>query len=126
MSPARQSSEIYFELNILNPSREFSIELLALVACQSGAELEGAVARVSEAGLVFRKGTPPQAVFLFKHALLCDAAYGNPPRGQRQQLDAGIVSTLLTRRDGTIRHFWSGQKGSRLLTLVETRVARPT
>jgi hypothetical protein len=100
--------------------------LLALVACQSGAELEGAVARVSEAGRMFRKGTQPQAVFLFKHALPCHAAYGNPLRGQRPQLDAGIVSTLFTCRDGTIRHFWSGEKGSRLLILVETRVARPS
>jgi class 3 adenylate cyclase/tetratricopeptide (TPR) repeat protein len=74
--------------------REFSYELLAPVAQKSDADLQAALGRLSEAGLVFCRGTPPQATFLFKHALVRDAAYGSLLRGQRQQLNARIVALL--------------------------------
>jgi predicted ATPase len=74
--------------------REFSYELLALVTQKSDAELRSVLDRFSEAGLMFRRGMPPEATFLFKHALVRDAAYGTLLRHQRQQLHGRIVSVL--------------------------------
>lgn len=74
--------------------REFAYEPLALVADRSDAELGAALDRLADAGLVFRRGSPPKAVFLFKHALVRDAAYGSLLRVQRQQLHARIAAVL--------------------------------
>lgn len=43
---------------------------------------------------MFCRGTPPQATFLFKHALVRDVAYGSLLRGQRQQLHGRIADVL--------------------------------
>jgi class 3 adenylate cyclase/tetratricopeptide (TPR) repeat protein len=74
--------------------REFSYDLLTLVAQRSELETRAALERLSEAGLVFRRGALPQANFLFKHALVQDAAYGTLLRGKRQELHARIASAL--------------------------------
>jgi predicted ATPase len=54
--------------------REFSYALLAAVVPQSEPELQLALNRLVAAGLLFRQGVPPQATYLFKHALVQDAA----------------------------------------------------
>jgi class 3 adenylate cyclase len=74
--------------------REFSYELLSLVAQKSDVELRSVLDRFSEAGLMFRRGVPPEATFQFKHALVRDAAYGTLLRHQRQQLHGRIVAVL--------------------------------
>jgi class 3 adenylate cyclase len=74
--------------------REFSYELLAAVAHRSDDELRWALDRFSDAGLVFRRGVAPDATFLFKHALVRDAAYGTLLRRQRQQLHGEIAAVL--------------------------------
>ncbi len=74
--------------------REFSYELLAPVAQKSEPDLRSALDRLGEAGLVFCRGTPPQATFLFKHALVRDAAYGTMLRGRRQALHVRVVAAL--------------------------------
>jgi predicted ATPase len=74
--------------------REFSYELLTLVAQKSEEEVASSLARLTDAGLVFCRGTPPRATFLFKHALVRDAAYGTLLRGSRQALHARIAGTL--------------------------------
>ena len=56
--------------------REFSYELLFAVAGLTESELTAALDRLTGAGLLFREGTPPHASYLFKHALVRDAAYG--------------------------------------------------
>ena len=56
--------------------REFSHALLAAVARKPEAELGSALDRLVAAGLLFRQGVPPHATYLFKHALVQDAAYG--------------------------------------------------
>ena len=56
--------------------REFSHALVASVVRKPEAELASALNRVVEAGLLFRQGVPPHASYLFKHALVQDAAYG--------------------------------------------------
>jgi class 3 adenylate cyclase/predicted ATPase len=74
--------------------REFEYELLAAVAGRGEPELHRALDRLTEAGLVLRRGTAPAASFLFKHALVQDVAYGMLLRARRQQLHAGIGRAL--------------------------------
>jgi hypothetical protein len=74
--------------------REFSDALLNSVARKPEAELASALNRVVEAGLLFRQGVPPHASYLFKHALVQDAAYGTPLREPRRALHARIAETL--------------------------------
>ena len=74
--------------------REFSYALLAAVAHKAQAELQWALNRLVAAGLLFRQGVPPHATYLFKHALVQDAAYGTLLREPRRALHARIADTL--------------------------------
>jgi class 3 adenylate cyclase/predicted ATPase len=74
--------------------REFSHALLAAVARKPERELEGALNRLIQAGLLFRQGVQPDANYLFKHALVQDAAYGTLLREPRRALHASIVEAL--------------------------------
>jgi class 3 adenylate cyclase/predicted ATPase len=74
--------------------REFSFELLAAVAGRGGQELRAALDRLTDAGLVFCRGTPPEATFLFKHALVQDAAYATLLRSARKRLHRRIAELL--------------------------------
>jgi predicted ATPase len=65
--------------------REFSYELIKPVAQRSSAELENALSRLTESGLLFCRGVAPNFSYLFKHALVQDAAYGTLLRARRQQ-----------------------------------------
>ena len=74
--------------------REFSHALLAAVVRKPEAELGSALDRLVAAGLLFRQGVPPHASYLFKHALVQDAAYGTLLREPRRALHARIAETL--------------------------------
>ena len=74
--------------------REFSHALLAAVVRKPEAELSSALDRLSGSGLLFRQGVPPHATYLFKHALVQDAAYGTLLREPRRALHARIAETL--------------------------------
>jgi class 3 adenylate cyclase/predicted ATPase len=74
--------------------REFSHALLGAVAGKPEAELASALERLIAAGLLFRQGIPPHATYLFKHALVQDAAYGTLLREPRRALHARIAETL--------------------------------
>jgi predicted ATPase len=74
--------------------REFSHALLAAVVRKPEAELASALDRLIAAALLFRQGVPPHATYLFKHALVQDAAYGTLLREPRRALHARIAETL--------------------------------
>ena len=74
--------------------REFSYELIAAVAPMPQAQLDDALARLSESGLAFRRGTPPDAIYTFKHALVQDAAYDSLLKSRRQELHAKIARVI--------------------------------
>ena len=76
--------------------REFSHALLAAVARKPEAELGSALDRLLAAGLLFSQGVPPHATYLFKHALVQDAAYGTLLREPRRALHARIAETIGT------------------------------
>ena len=74
--------------------REFSHTLLSSVAQMPEAQLQSAIDRLVAAGLLFRQGVAPNATYLFKHALVQDAAYGTLLRESRHALHARIAQTL--------------------------------
>ena len=74
--------------------REFSHPLLAAVARQKEAELNSSLDRLVAAGLLFRQGVSPHASYLFKHALVQDAAYGTLLREPRRALHKRIAEAV--------------------------------
>ena len=74
--------------------REFGHGLLASVTDLPKPHLRDALDRLTNAGLLFARGTPPDASYIFKHALVQDAAYGTLLRSRRQLLHARIASSL--------------------------------
>ena len=92
LGPAKEVAQIGSAIG-----REFSHALLASVARKSEAELGSALDRLVQAGLLSRQGVRPQASYLFKHALVQDAAYGTLLREPRRSLHARIAETLESR-----------------------------
>jgi class 3 adenylate cyclase/predicted ATPase len=92
LGPAKEVAQIGSAIG-----REFSHALLALAARKPEAELESALDRLVQAGLLSRQGVPPQASYLFKHALVQDAAYGTLLREPRRALHARIAETFENR-----------------------------
>jgi class 3 adenylate cyclase/predicted ATPase len=74
--------------------REFSHELLAAVCRTGEGELEDALDQLLEAELVFRRGSPPKASYIFKHALVQDAAYESLLKSRRQELHETVARVL--------------------------------
>ena len=58
------------------------------------AQLDDALAQLSESGLAFRRGTPPDAIYTFKHALVQDAAYDSLLKSRRQELHGKIARVI--------------------------------
>ena len=102
--------------------REFPHVLLAAAARKPEVEVQAALDRLVAAGLLFRQGMAPHATYLFKHALVQDAAYSTLLRERRRALHAHIAETLASQSDAAetqpevlARHF--GEAG-----LVENAV----
>ena len=74
--------------------REFGYGLLASATDLPDPQLREALDRLTNAGLLFVRGTPPQSSYIFKHALVQDAAYGTLLRSRRQRLHSRIAATL--------------------------------
>ncbi len=89
LGPAKEVAQIGSAIG-----REFSHTLLAAVARKSETELVSALDGLVQAGLLFRQGDRPQAAYLFKHALVRDAAYGTLLRGTRRMLHSRIAHVL--------------------------------
>ena len=89
LGPAKEVAQIGAAIG-----REFSHALLAAVARKSEMELSSALDRLIKAGLLFGQGVPPNATYLFKHALVQDAAYGTLLREPRRALHARIAETF--------------------------------
>ena len=89
LGPAKEVAQIGAAIG-----REFSHALLAALVRQPEAKLGSVLDRLIAAGLLFRQGIPPHATYLFKHALVQDAAYGTLLREPRRALHARIAETL--------------------------------
>ena len=76
--------------------RQFSYALLRAVSRLPEDELQSALGQLVASEVVFQRGSPPEAVYTFKHALVQDAAHGSLLRKARQQLHAQIAGALET------------------------------
>jgi class 3 adenylate cyclase/DNA polymerase III delta prime subunit len=76
--------------------REFAHELLALISSLPGAQLQEALDKLVKSELVFRRGGPSHASYVFKHALIQDASYDSLLKSQRVQLHTRIAQTIET------------------------------
>ncbi len=74
--------------------REFSYSLVRALVGRDESALKHGLAQLEQAGLVFRRGQPPDAVYSFKHVLVRDAAYESLLRSRRQQLHGQIARAL--------------------------------
>jgi predicted ATPase len=106
--PTSLHASLLARLDRLAPTRElaqigaalgwqFSHELISAVAPMPQNQVDDALEQLVRAELIFRRGTPPDAEYTFKHALVQEAAYGTLLRSRRQQLHARIVPTLESR-----------------------------
>jgi predicted ATPase len=77
--------------------RTFAYEVLQAVAPLDEASLQQALARLVGAELLYQRGVPPQATYLFKHALIQEAAYQSLLKSTRQQVHQRIAQVLETR-----------------------------
>jgi predicted ATPase/class 3 adenylate cyclase len=89
LAPTREVAQIGAALG-----RSFAHELISAVAQMPQTKLDDALEQLVSAELIFRRGTPPDAEYTFKHALVQDAAYSTLLRSRRQQLHGRIAATL--------------------------------
>jgi class 3 adenylate cyclase/predicted ATPase len=75
--------------------RSFSYELLRAVSPMEEPTLQKTLRRLVEAELLYQRGIPPQATFIFKHALIQEAAYQSLLKSRRQQFHQRIAQVLL-------------------------------
>jgi hypothetical protein len=80
--------------------RSFEYRLLSAVANRADNALTGALAQLEDAGLLFRRGSPPDASYSFKHALIQEAAYGSLLRATRQEYHRRIAAAMERQRTG--------------------------
>ncbi|MGO4834921.1 hypothetical protein AB4144_21955, partial [Rhizobiaceae sp. 2RAB30] len=74
--------------------REFSFELLSAVSGRPESQMAAQLDQLTAAGLIFREGTSPNASFIFKHALVQEAAYSTLLNARRHELHSTIASVL--------------------------------
>jgi class 3 adenylate cyclase/DNA-binding SARP family transcriptional activator len=77
--------------------RKFSHELIAAVSGWPSDDLDTAIGRLLDSGLISSHGTPPDVGYSFKHALVRDAAYVTMLRAKRRQLHAAVADSLVKR-----------------------------
>ncbi len=77
--------------------REFAYELLQVIAPLDEDTLQAGLAQLVAAELLYQRGRPPRARYLFKHALIQDAAYASLLKSTRQQVHQQVAQVLETR-----------------------------
>ena len=75
--------------------REFSYQLIRAVAPFSESDLDLALEHLHISGILFRYGAGQDATFVFKHALLQDAAHGMMLREVRRKIHSQIANAML-------------------------------
>jgi predicted ATPase len=74
--------------------RELSYELLQAVALVDETTLQQGMRQLVDAELVYQRGLPPRSRYVFKHALIQDAAYQSLLKSTRQQYHQRIAQVL--------------------------------
>jgi class 3 adenylate cyclase/predicted ATPase len=89
LSPIKETAQIGAAIG-----REFPHTLLEAISPIKGDALDGVLRQLMDAELIHRRGAPPKATYVFKHALVQDAAYGTLLRSRRQRIHAQIAWAL--------------------------------
>src|SRR5713101_2580406 len=89
LAPVREVAQVAATLG-----REFSYDLLQSVSPLDEASLPQALAKLVEAEVLYQRGLPPQARYVFKHALIQDAAYQSLLKSKRQHYHKKIAQVL--------------------------------
>jgi class 3 adenylate cyclase/tetratricopeptide (TPR) repeat protein len=92
LAPIKETAQIGAAIG-----REFSHGLLEAISPIKGRALDDVLRQLMEAELVHSRGTPPKAIYVFKHALVQDVAYGSLLRSRRQRIHAHIAWALRQR-----------------------------
>jgi predicted ATPase len=82
--------------------RQFSYALLQAVSHVDEAILQQELGRLVEAEIVYQRGVPPHSTYVFKHALIQDAAYESLLKRTRQQYHGRIAQVLEARFPDTV------------------------
>jgi class 3 adenylate cyclase/predicted ATPase len=82
--------------------RDFPYALLEAVAGSTVPDLDAALDRLASAELLYTRGFPPDATYVFKHALIRDAAYGSLLKSRRRELHIAIARALTERFADTV------------------------
>ena len=72
--------------------REFTYEVILAVAPWDEPTLQRGLAQLMDAELIYRRGLPPRATYLFKHALIQDTAYQSLLKSQRQSTISALLA----------------------------------
>jgi class 3 adenylate cyclase/predicted ATPase len=97
LAPVRELAQVGAMLG-----REFSYELIHVVSPVDEATLRQGLRQLVEAELLYQRGLPPQATYLFKHALIQDTAYQSLLKSTRQQYHQQIAQVLADRFPETV------------------------
>jgi class 3 adenylate cyclase/tetratricopeptide (TPR) repeat protein len=89
LSPIKETAQIGAAIG-----REFPHTLLEAISPIKGDALDGVLRQLMDAELIHCRGAPPKASYVFKHALVQDAAYGSLLRSRRQRIHAQIAWAL--------------------------------
>ena len=92
LGPAKEVAQLGATLG-----RAFTYELLRAVSPLSESALDQALRQLCEAELLYQRGLPPQTTFVFKHALVQEAAYQSLLRSTRQKFHERIAEVLAAR-----------------------------
>jgi len=92
LGPARRIANVGATIG-----RRFGYDLLAEVANLPAAELNQRLRELTRSGLVESLGVPPKSEYLFKHALIRDAAYESVLKREREALHRQIATVLRDR-----------------------------
>src|SRR5439155_12686339 len=77
--------------------REFAYELLQAIAPQDEDTVQAGLAQLVKAELLYQRGRPPRARYIFKHALIQDAAYASLLKSTRQQVHQQVAQVFEAR-----------------------------
>jgi len=92
LGPAKEVAQVAAVIG-----REFSYTLLDVVSRLADADLQASLHRLADAELLYARGVPPDAHYVFKHALVQETAYGSLLKSRRRELHGRVAEVLLAR-----------------------------
>jgi predicted ATPase len=82
--------------------REFAYEVIQALSSQDDETLQAGLSQLVEAEMLYQRGRPPRSRYIFKHALIQDAAYGSLLNSTRQRVHQQIAELWETRFAGIV------------------------